>query len=85
MHRLTVSAAIVVLAEVGPGKSFNRVGGRASLDTGDLLVALAHEDTGVASVALAGAGADGADPTTYCKNRIAMLALTSAIYLRSSR
>jgi Protein of unknown function (DUF3604) len=31
------------------------------------------------------AGADGADPTTYCKNRIAMLALTSAIYLRGSR
>jgi hypothetical protein len=27
-------------------------------------------------------GADGTEPTTYCKNRIAMLALTSAIYLR---
>ena len=29
-------------------------------------------------------GADGTEPSTYCENRIAMLALTSAIYLRPS-
>ena len=51
--RFTEQARRVLVLAAGEA----RVGGRASLDTGDLLVALANEDTGIASAALTNAGA----------------------------
>src|SRR5436190_11508510 len=58
--RFTEQARRVLVLAAGEA----RVGGRAALDTGDLLVALANEDTGVASAALADAGALATEVTT---------------------